>query len=222
MDRPAIDEFTLNDWLYYQRNLSRSAFNRLKRVARSADIYVPPTVRGRNGAPRIIFEAKPSAMMMEQRIADVAALKTFKKELRTWASRVVEQLRISAAVNTGATGWRVPTEHRLGPSLRFNIKMDAKYHVEPTRIGFSFARHGIYLHYGAYKGHAGYQGSHWLDRLGRRRETDPESLYKAGLGSRKPVDWFNPVLQRNMDELADIVARYCGDMIIHSEYLYLA
>lgn len=214
-----LDEFTLNDWLEAQRALPAARFKSMKSLATKADIFVPYEVRGRSQQPHVIFESPADAMQIV-RLEDREALKEFDAALKRWGEEVVEALRISSAKHTGVSHETDPSR-RLTYSISYKVRYDKRFHKEPVSIGFRFVRHGIYLHHGAGRGEGGKIGSHWLDRLGQRKETNPASLGKAGLGSRKRQDWFNPVMDRYAPQLLDIAARYCADMVVHSEFLYI-
>lgn len=216
--RKPLDEFTLEDWLKAQQDLPAERFRRLKSLATKADIFVPLEVRGRNSRPRVLFES-PADAMQNVRIEDRESLKAFDEALKRWGEEVVQALRISSAQHTGVSSQTDPSR-RLTYSIGYKIRYDKRFHKEPVSIGFSFARHGIYLHHGAGRGEGGKQGSHWLNRLGQRRETNPSSLGKAGT-SRTQRDWFNPIMDRYAPQLLDIVAEYCADMVVHSEFLFI-
>ena len=218
LDKP-LDEFTLNDWLEAQRALPASRFKSLKSLATRADIFVPYEVRGRARQPHILFESPADAMQVV-RIEDREALKTFDAALKAWGDAVVQALRVSSAQQTGVSREADPSR-RLTYSISYKVRYDKQYHKEPVAIGFRFARHGIYLHHGAGRGEGGKIGSHWLDRLGVRKETNPASLGRAGRGRRTPKDWFNPVMDQYAPQLLDIVADYCAEMVVHSEFLYI-
>ena len=214
-----LDEFTLNDWLEAQRALPASRFKSMKALATRADIFVPYEVRGRSGQPHVLFESPADAMQIV-RIEDSEALKEFDDALKAWGDAVVQALRISSAQKTGVSKEN-DASRRLTYSISYKVRYDKRFHKEPVAIGFRFVRHGIYLHHGAGRGEGGKVGSHWLDRLGVRKETNPASLGKAGFGKRKKQDWFNPVMDQFAPQLLDIAARYCAEMVVHSEFLYL-
>lgn len=214
-----LDEFTLNDWLEAQHAFPAARFKSLKALATKADIFVPYEVRGRSQQPHVVFESPADAMQIV-RIEDRESLKAFDAALKKWGEEVVQALRISSAQHTGVSKQSDPSQ-RLTYSVSYKVRYDKRFGKEPVAIGFSFARHGIYLHHGAGRGEGGKQGSHWLNRLGQRMETNPASLGKAGRGRRTPKDWFNPVMDRYAPQLLDIAARYCADMVVHSEFLYL-
>lgn len=217
-NRPSIDQFTLNDWLQAQRELSANSFKQLKRLATVAGIPIPAPVRGVNSKPRVLFDFNMSNTAREVRISDIAALNKFKRDLDEWCDHLLSDLRSSLS----SMGLVSSKNHdRLIDSLETYIKYDDVFKAEPVKIGIRFARHGVFLHYGAGRGYGGRVGSTWLDRLGYIKGTNPESLGKAGTGKRPQRNWFNSVLDYHVNELADIAANYCSDMIVDSSYFYL-
>ena len=219
----SLKYFTIHDWVMAQRELSRGSFSRLKRTAHAARVPIPFVVRGHNTMPVITFEFPLERATRLARIEDVAALKKFQKDIDEWGRKVVHELRISVSSipHFGPSKGHLPGAG-LYESLDYYVKNDDEYHAEPVRIGFRFARHGVHLHFGAGKGYGGNVGSRWIDRYGIEKSTDPRSLGRAGTGARSPQNWFNPVLERNMKALADICADYCAEMIVNSDFLYLA
>ena len=43
-----------------------------------------------------------------------------------------------------------------------------------------------------------------------------------GTGAREANDWFNPVLDQHLQQLSDIAAEYCIDMVVNTDYLFLS
>lgn len=64
-----------------------------------------------------------------------------------------------------------------------------------NRVGYNMPRHMIYVHKGVGRG---------------------TPIEKAGQTNRKAKPWFNPVINRRIDELADIVAEELGSDIINN------
>lgn len=65
----------------------------------------------------------------------------------------------------------------------------------PTKMSFRFARHLVFVHKGVCKG---------------------MPIRRAGSGKRKAKEWFEPYIEKNIDELADIVAAGLGEHIVNS------
>lgn len=72
-----------------------------------------------------------------------------------------------------------------------------------NKITAQFKRSGIYREKGAGKGQGGAKGSKWVNAKGEQKTTNPNSLNKQGTGNRQPAPWFNPVVEKFADELAD-------------------
>jgi len=64
-----------------------------------------------------------------------------------------------------------------------------------NRLGYVIPRHMIYVHKGVGRG---------------------TTIAQAGKTNRKIKPWFNPVIDRHMDELGDLVAEKLGDGIINN------
>lgn len=142
----------------------------------------------------------------------------FNKAVEQWAQRVTAQLRATIAGRS----------LRIARELHPNLYTDNYGLV--NRIGFSFPRHGIYIHKGAYRGHGGFIGSKWeqIRRVngvevgtGIVRHTDPDSLGKQGTGARKPFPWFDAVVRNRIGELEDIVLDYFDTMVIDATRIYV-
>lgn len=122
----------------------------------------------------------------------------FIKELEKWCSKTTSDLKLSASLQSST----------LASSIKPKVVSNSL--GEPTRVGFSFLRHGIYLEKGAGRGYGGYIGSSW----GNGKRTKSSSKGKMGTGARLPKKWYNPTIQKDIDSLGDIVARYFGDKAI--------
>ena len=142
----------------------------------------------------------------------------FNRAVEQWAQRVAAQLRATIAGRS----------LRIARELHPNLYTDRYGLVD--RIGFSFPRHGIYIHKGAYRGHGGLIGSKWeqIRRVngvevgtGIVRHTDPDSLGKQGTGARKPYNWFDSTVRNRIHELEDIVLQYFDTMVIDATRIYV-
>ncbi len=63
------------------------------------------------------------------------------------------------------------------------------------RISYRIPRHMIFVHKGVGRG---------------------TPIEKAGTTKRKAKPWFNPVIERNIDQLADIVAEELGSALVNN------
>ncbi|OJU35116.1 MAG: hypothetical protein BGN96_05135 [Bacteroidales bacterium 45-6] len=137
----------------------------------------------------------------------------FNKEVEAWAERTTAKLKASASS-------LVRQNIRLSESIRSNLYYDSKYAREVNRVGFSFWREGVYIHYGAGKGQGGIHGSEWWSTKGLKK-TLSSSLGKMGQGNRRRIEWFNPVIAAELQELADIVSNYSADMQIDASNIFI-
>lgn len=149
---------------------------------------------------------------------DADQLTAFNKAVQKWMNSVAAQLRAGIASRS----------MRIARELQPRAYTD-KYGLI-NRVGFSFPRHGIYIHKGAGRGQGGTIGSSWtkLKRIngveistGIVRHTDPASLNKQNEGSRQAYKWFDPVIRNRISELDEIVSSYFDTMIIDATRIYI-
>lgn len=150
---------------------------------------------------------------------DADRLTEFNKAVQKWQNSVAAQLRAGIASRS----------IRIARDLRPKAYTD-KYGLI-NRLGFTFPRHGIYIHKGAGRGQGGTIGSNWtkLKRIngievstGIIRHTNPESLNASqGEGNRQAYEWFDPVIRNRLPELDEIVTHYFDTMIIDATRIYI-
>lgn len=95
-------------------------------------------------------------------------------------------------------------------------------------IGFQFPRYAVFAEKGARKGHGGAKGSRWWNdsdtsvlkdgsiRQGGWRRTNPASFGKMNSGASRATPWFNPVVDRRMGTLAEMMADHVADMALNT------
>lgn len=214
--------FILDDWLRLRRELSFQEFSRMKQISWACFLPVPYSLqKNSNSDPTIVFELTPDNRLLQSRVEDLEALRKFRKDVARWCQDTELALKIAAPVHKSTRPYWEHEEHPLRSSIQSYVKNDDRFHAEPQRIGFRFARHGVHLQRGAGRGYGGNIGSRWFDRYGYIRSTDPRSLGKAGTGSRPERDWFNRTLDERLPYLQDIVSEYCADMTVNTARLYL-
>lgn len=149
---------------------------------------------------------------------DADQLTAFNKAVQKWMNSVAAQLRAGIASRS----------MRIARELQPRAYTD-KYGLI-NRVGFSFPRHGIYIHKGAGRGQGGTIGSSWtkIKRIngveistGIVRHTDPASLNRQNDGSRQAYEWFDPVIRNRISELDEIVSNYFDTMIIDATRIYI-
>jgi hypothetical protein len=122
-----------------------------------------------------------------------------------WASMVQRRLRGNAAgfVHGKESAKSRPgrTERKLADSIRASTR---KSYGIIDRASFSFERHGVFVHKGVGRGYE-MQGGMVV------RTAKSESA-----GGRSPVEWFNPVLDQTLPELADKLAEINADAVVNA------
>lgn len=214
--RAELDQLTQGQWIQLKNESSSTEFKKLLRIAKAGGIEVPACVGIHNYSPKLVFLTLSETARYD-RVKDTDATNKFNAETANWSTFVTAELRSEARM-------RFPDSKdgkSLADTIHGNIRYDKKYKIEVQSLGFSFARHGVYLHYGASRGYGGYVGSKWKDKNGNLHVTNPNSLGKMNSGARKAVHWFNPVLKKHLPTLADIAAEYCLDMTININALFL-
>lgn len=146
-------------------------------------------------------------------------LTEFNKAINKWQNSVAAQLRAGIASRS----------MRIARDLRPTSYTD-KYGII-NRLGFTFPRHGIYIHKGAGRGQGGTIGSKWMQlkringvdvSTGIIRHTNPASLNASqGEGNRQAYEWFDPVIRNRISELQDIVVGYFDTMIIDATRIFI-
>lgn len=170
--------------------------------------------RGAAGLPFELSLESISETEKFQRSQDKESLKKFNSDVKGWAEDSENQLRVSIKS-------LVKRDVYLSDSLRANLYYDRKYATEVNRIGFSFAREGVYIHKGAGRGQGGIIGGRWIDRHGSQKERAAKSAGLQGTGNRKPIRWFDPVIDRRLSILADIVSEYSATMQIDATNIFI-
>lgn len=200
---------------FYKNNRDlRSETKRYNAAKRRAD-----KIAGLNNSPRLIRLESVSETERFMVAQDADRLTAFNQAVNKWQNSVASQLRAGIASRS----------MRIARDLRPTAYTD-KYGLI-DRIGFTFPRHGIYIHKGAGRGQGGTIGSKWaqLKRIngvevptGIIKHTDPASLDSSqGDGNRQAYEWFDPVIRNRITELQDIVVGYFDTMIIDATRIYI-
>lgn len=143
----------------------------------------------------------------------------YNNAINTWQNSVAAQLRATIASRS----------MRIARELHPKAYTD-KYGII-NQLGFSFPRHGIYIHKGAGRSQGGTIGSNWTKlktingievSTGIIKHTNPNSLNASqGTGNRNAFEWFDPVVRNRLPELADIVTRYFDTMLIDATKIFI-
>jgi len=134
-----------------------------------------------------------------ERSMDSQALEEFNEKIKSWGSKV-----------KGALPASISTQGIEGSQLRRSIKNRYKYEFgEIYRIGFAFARHGVFVHKGVGRGYR-MQG----DTVVKTAKT-PEGF------NRKPKPWFNPVIESYIPELQQIISEYTDKAVLNTVRIFI-
>ena len=165
-----------------------------------------------DGLPFEISLKSISEIERYQRSYDKDRVRQFNDDVKDWSIDVTKKLRANVRM-------LVREDKRLSSSIEPNIYNKKG---EAERIGFSFAREGVYIHRGAGRGQGGFRGgSKWTDIYGTLKKTNPDSYYKMGTGKRTPILWFDPVISANLPALADIVSEYAATMQLDASRIFI-
>jgi len=140
------------------------------------------------------------------RMENPERVKKFNADVRSWAKEASRSLKSSVST-------MIDNDEELSKSINAKVSTAKR---EVSRIGFAFAREGIYTHKGAGVGQGGFKGgSKWINAKGETKSTNPNSFMKMGTGNRKPKHWFDPVIEQKIPQLADMVADYDATMVLN-------
>jgi hypothetical protein len=125
--------------------------------------------------------------------------------IKAWKSMVTRKLKTSAHWFEGKGSMVMRgdrKEKQLWKSIRGRTHED---HGAVDRVTFLFERHGVFIHKG----------------VGRGYQMSGNSVIRTAKGpqekARVAVEWFNPVLNENLPELANKLAEINADAIINAE-----
>ena len=125
--------------------------------------------------------------------------------LRKWTSMVQQYLRGAATLFTDGKDGTIlrpgRTERRLVDSITGKTKQN--YGVI-DRATFTFERHGVFVHKGVGRGYQMQGGM--VVRTAKSKTTKV----------RQPAEWFNPVLDQALPELADKLAEINADAVLNA------
>jgi len=198
--------------LYKRMSENRSEIRRYNAAKRKADSLA------NTPSSRLIRMETFSEIERYNIAQDADRLTAFNKEVEQWQDSVAQQLKAGISLR----------------SLRIANELKPKAYTDKygliNRLGFSFPRHGVYIHKGAGRGQGGFTGSKWsyLKRINGIeintsiiRHTNPTSLGKQNEGNRHAYRWFDPIIKKRLPELADICTRYFDTMIIDATRIYI-
>lgn len=127
-----------------------------------------------------------------------------------WQSKVRTKLRSSARwFSDGKTESFVMRGRQREGKLANSIKSKTRKSFGLIEsVTFSFERHGVFVHKGVGRGYAA-RGEGFVVRTANKRQPGQKSR------DRVAVEWFNPILDQHVPELADRIAKVNADAVIN-------
>ena len=122
-----------------------------------------------------------------------------------WTSMVQQRLRGAATIFSKGKDGTVSKPGRSEKKLEESIigKTRKDFGII-DRITYSFERHGVFVHKGVGRGYQISGGM--VQRTAKSKMTEP----------RQPAEWFNPVLDQSLPELADKLAEINADAVLNA------
>jgi len=133
-----------------------------------------------------------------ERSRNTDEMEAFNEQLKGWGAKV------NAAFPPSISAHGISGKH-LSRSIRNTYYYEFG---EIFRLGFSFAREGIFVHKGVGKGYVMSNGV-------------VVKVSKTLGFNRKPKPWFNPVIESFIPELEQIIFDYAESAIINSTRIYI-
>ncbi len=142
--------------------------------------------------------------------ASMEEIRELNQAILGWIPKVRSKLKTSVLqFNDGKTQSFIIRKRKVGKQKEFKLilSLDSRSHREFGAIdgvGFLFERHGVFVHKG----------------VGRGYKADGSVSVKHPSGNpRVPVEWFNPIMQQKVPELADRLAQISADAVLNAARL---
>lgn len=157
-------------------------------------------------------------------------LNAYNLMVRRWASMVRSKLHGSVlrfshgkdgAVTRGTKKYSAHTEYKLRDNISYKAHQD---YGQIDGVGYQFERHGVFVHKGVGRGYVMSGGSVVLGRkptnavkaYAKQKNRGYGNTVLSGPVRRRPVEWFNPILDANVPELADKIAVMNADAAVNA------
>jgi hypothetical protein len=148
--------------------------------------------------------------MLTNNPASMEEIRELNQAILGWIPKVRTQLKTSVLqFADGKTQSFIIRKRKIGNQKEFKLilSLDSKTHKEYSSIdgvGFLFERHGVFVHKG----------------VGRGYKADGTVSVKHPSGNpRQPVEWFNPIMQQKVPELANRLAQISADAVLNAARL---
>lgn len=140
----------------------------------------------------------------------------YNQKITAWGRKLGTKIRASIAT----------LSHKGKGDLLKSLRNKAyKFYGEVDRLAYSFQRHGVFWHKGVGRGYImqggrvvrGYRPGKVLKAaaINAGRTAAPQ-IINSGEINRHPVEWFNPVIENNINELADLITEMNADRAVNA------
>ena len=134
-----------------------------------------------------------------------------------WASMVQRRLRDRTSVFVHGKDGTISRPGRIERNLNDSIKsLTKKSYGVIDRVTYTFERHGVFVHKGVGRGYEMQGGM--VVRTAKLE--DPTTRQPTWWGDdprpRLPNEWFNPLLDQTLPELADKLAEINADAVLNA------
>jgi hypothetical protein len=139
----------------------------------------------------------------------------YNRRVTAWGSALGNKIRASIrALTTKGKG-------DLVKSLRLKA---TKWYGEVDLLSYHFVRHGVFVHKGVGRGYMmrggsvvrGYKPGRDLKIFKNKNAFPRSKILKSNTFNRQPLEWFNPVVQENIEGLADLIAELDADKVVNA------
>jgi hypothetical protein len=155
-------------------------------------------IRNNTEGPYDIEMSSESITAAYHRRQDTQAMEEYNAKLKAFWTEVQSDLRASADL-------MIRKNKYLGKSIKPNLYYEDG---EIYKLGFSFRPEGVYIHKGVGRGYVA--AGNGVVKTSRT----------PGF-NRRPIVWFNPVIERNLPKLREIVLQYNKDIIINTTRIFI-
>jgi hypothetical protein len=166
----------------------------------------------RTGGGKIPGNTKPVILVnrsAEETLQDMLDTVRSNELIEMWVPKVRRALRSSARwFSDGKTQSFVLRDHGKQTEKKLADSIGSYTRKEVDRIfkiAFKFERHGVFVHKGVGRGYVA-AGQGFVNRIAKGPQ----------VRQRIAVEWFNPILDQNLPELADRLAAINADSSVNS------
>ncbi|MGV8828260.1 MAG: hypothetical protein ACWA6U_08050 [Breznakibacter sp.] len=135
-----------------------------------------------------------------------AGIQAFNKDVREWGQKVERILKTKVRTLKSGTKDTNPGEKSLADAITLRTRSDSG---EITSLSYHFPRKGVFFYKGVGRGHVMVNGT-----VARGKRVGKVVKLTGGPVNRQPWDWFNEPIEKEFNELADIIASHKADEVM--------